>query len=93
MDNGGDSYRSIRLVGHPSYSDLLIRDDIGLIEVEKPIEFGDKVKPVALPSEDFNKTDGSAVLSGWGTTSVSIFDFFLYEKAFSLCFNNCDVEK
>ncbi|XP_046745054.1 chymotrypsin-2-like [Diprion similis] len=69
LDNGGDSYQSRRLVHHPSYNEILIRDDIGLIEVEKPILFTDKVQPVALPTEDFDKPNQTAVLSGWGTTS------------------------
>ncbi|XP_046427890.1 chymotrypsin-2-like [Neodiprion fabricii] len=69
LDNGGDSYQSLRLICHPSYSQILIRNDIGLIEVEKPILFTDKVQPVALPIEDSDKPDQTAVLSGWGTTS------------------------
>ncbi|XP_033221043.1 chymotrypsin-1-like [Belonocnema kinseyi] len=56
-------------MGHPQYNSLLIRHDLGLIELEKPIEFNDKIKPVGLPEEDFDKPGGTAVLSGWGTTS------------------------
>ncbi|XP_048507783.1 chymotrypsin-2-like isoform X2 [Athalia rosae] len=69
LDSGGDSYKSLKVIPHPDYSQFLIRDDIGLIEVEKPIVYGDNVKPVVLPTEDFNKTDYPAVLSGWGTLS------------------------
>lgn len=50
---------------------MLIRNDIGLIYVDKDIVFGDKVKPIDLPARDFNKTDHPVVLSGWGTTTVS----------------------
>ena len=87
LNKGGDVYQSERIISHPKYSSALIRNDIGLIKVDKDIVFGDKVKPVALPSENFSKIDYPAVLSGWGTTSVSIsllqtitlMLFFLYQ--------------
>lgn len=72
LDKGGDNYQSEKIIGHPKYSSILIRNDIGLIKLDKNIIFGDKVKPIQLPNENFNKIDYPAVLSGWGTTSVSI---------------------
>lgn len=69
LDKGGDDYQSEKIIGHPRYSSILIRNDIGLIKLNKNIVFGDKVKPIQLPSENFNKIDYPAVLSGWGTTS------------------------
>ncbi|XP_015602364.1 chymotrypsin-2 [Cephus cinctus] len=69
LDEGGDSYQSKRIVSHPKYSAALIRNDVGLIEVDKDIIFGDKVAPVKLPTTDFSKSDYPAVLSGWGTTT------------------------
>ncbi|XP_076235067.1 trypsin-1-like [Calliopsis andreniformis] len=72
LDKGGDEYQSVKVISHPRYSSALIRNDIGLIKLNKDITFGDKVKPIALPNENFSKADYPAVLSGWGTTSVSI---------------------
>ncbi|XP_012272593.1 chymotrypsin-1 [Orussus abietinus] len=69
LDEGGDVYKVQKIIGHPKYSSLLIRNDIGLIQVDTPIVFGDKVKPVQLPTENFKKNDYPAILSGWGTTS------------------------
>ncbi|XP_076666967.1 chymotrypsin-2-like isoform X1 [Andrena cerasifolii] len=69
LDDGGDEYQSERVIAHPRYSSALIRNDIGLIRLSKDIAFGDKVKPVSLPNENFSKIDYPAVLSGWGTTS------------------------
>ncbi|XP_068981423.1 chymotrypsin-2-like isoform X2 [Bombus flavifrons] len=69
LDKGGDVYQSEKIISHPKYSSILIRNDIGLIKVDKDIVFGDKVKPIALPNENFGKIDYPAVLSGWGTTS------------------------
>lgn len=71
LNKGGDVYQSEKIISHPKYSSILIRNDIGLIKVDKDIVFGDKVKPIALPNENFGKIDYPAVLSGWGTTSVS----------------------
>lgn len=72
LDKGGDDYQSEKIIGHPKYSSILIRNDIGLIKLDKNIVFGKKVKPIQLPNENFSKIDYPAVLSGWGTTSVSI---------------------
>nr|XP_012148108.1 PREDICTED: chymotrypsin-2-like [Megachile rotundata] len=69
LDKGGDEYQSEKVIVHPRYSSALIRNDIGLIKVDKDIVFGDKVKPIALPNENFSKIDYPATLSGWGTTS------------------------
>ncbi|KZC06605.1 PREDICTED: chymotrypsin-2 [Dufourea novaeangliae] len=69
LDNGGDMYRSEKVISHPRYNSALIRNDIGLIKLEKDIVYGDTVKSVALPNENFSKIDYPAVLSGWGTTS------------------------
>lgn len=72
LDKGGDDYQSEKIIGHPKYSSILIRNDIGLIKLDKNIVFGEKVKPIQLPNENFSKIDYPAVLSGWGTTNVSI---------------------
>ncbi|XP_011170816.1 chymotrypsin-1-like [Solenopsis invicta] len=69
LDAGGDEYPSIRRWVHPFYNPALIRHDIGLIKLKKEIVFGDKVKPIAMPSQNFEKSDYPATLSGWGTTS------------------------
>lgn len=70
LDHGGDEYKSIKIFPHAKYSSLLIRHDIGLIQVEKDIVYNDNVGPIAVASEDFKKCDYPAVLSGWGKTEV-----------------------
>ncbi|EZA59134.1 hypothetical protein DMN91_008353 [Ooceraea biroi] len=69
LDKGGDEYASIKKWVHPFYSSALIRNDIGLIKLDRDIVFGDKVKPINLPAKNFDKFDYPAMLSGWGTTS------------------------
>lgn len=73
LDKGGDEYASTKKWVHPHYSSALIKNDIGLIKLDKPIVFGDNVKPIALPTANFGKSNYPATLSGWGTTSVSIY--------------------
>lgn len=51
---------------------LVLRNDVALIRVDRDIEFNDKVQPISLPTEDFNKVNYPAVLTGWGLTSVSV---------------------
>lgn len=72
LDKGGDEYASIRIWAHPYYNAVFIWNDIGLIQLDKDIVFSDKVKPIALSTKNFDKSDYPATLSGWGTTSVSI---------------------
>ncbi|XP_011049282.1 PREDICTED: chymotrypsin-1-like [Acromyrmex echinatior] len=69
LDKGGDQYFSIKKWVHPYYNSILIWHDIALIKVNKDIVFGDKVKPIALSTKNFDKSDYPATLSGWGTTN------------------------
>ncbi|KAL6447949.1 hypothetical protein ACFW04_000185 [Cataglyphis niger] len=69
LDKGGDEYSSIKRLMHPYYNSAFIRNDIGLIKLDRDIVFGDKVKPIALPTKRFDKSDYPAILSGWGTTN------------------------
>ncbi|KAH0954017.1 hypothetical protein HN011_007056 [Eciton burchellii] len=66
LDKNGDEYASIKKLVHPFYNSALIRNDIGLIKLDKDIVFGDKVKPIDLPTKNFDKSDYPATLSGWG---------------------------
>ncbi len=35
---------------HPQWSQIRIKNDIGLIELPEPIEFNDIIRPICLPS-------------------------------------------
>lgn len=68
---------------HPFYSSALIRNDIGLIKLDKDIVFGNKVKPIALASQNnIEKFNYPATLSGWGTTSVSKIGYLKLELTY-----------
>lgn len=76
LDEGGEFFNAISILPHEKYNSHLIHNDIGLLKLDKDIEFNDKVQPIKLPAENFEKSDYPAVLSGWGTTSVINFYFF-----------------
>ena len=49
----------------------MIKNDIGIIHVDKPIEFNEKVKPACLPKNEI--TFGTTCyVSGWGSTKHMI---------------------
>ncbi|XP_032678949.1 chymotrypsin-2-like [Odontomachus brunneus] len=68
LDKGGDVYNSVKRIIHPLYSSTLIWNDIGLVQLNKNIVFGDNIQKIALPTHNFNKSNYPAMLSGWGTT-------------------------
>lgn len=72
LDVGGNFYEVEKLIEHPVYIPATITNDIGLIKLKEPIEFGNKVKAINLPKEN-TTGDIELTLSGWGTTSVNGF--------------------
>jgi len=59
---------------HPSWSQILIRNDIGLVRLPQKIEFNEIIRPVCLPSysdvnDNFAGLDAPA--SGWGKPTDS----------------------
>lgn len=73
LDKGGDLYHANVTISHKEYNSRKIKNDIGLIKVDKDIEFTDKIKPINLPTENYQKIDSYVTLSGWGATGVSIY--------------------
>ncbi|XP_046820253.1 chymotrypsin-2-like [Vespa crabro] len=69
LDKGGNLYQANMTIAHEEYNPRKIKNDIGLIKVDKDIEFTDKIKPINLPTENYKKIDSYVTLSGWGRTS------------------------
>lgn len=72
LNAGGQEYQSAELIPHPRYNSFLLTGDIGLIRLDESIKFNTQVSSINLPDSDYNESGGTAVLSGWGTTSVNI---------------------
>ncbi|KAJ8684312.1 hypothetical protein QAD02_020104 [Eretmocerus hayati] len=70
--NGGveQLYKSEYITAHKNFSMFRLVNDIGLIRVNRDIEFNEKVQPIKLPDREFSKPDMSVVLTGWGTTEL-----------------------
>jgi len=60
--------RSQRLYSHPSYNSRSMVYDIGLIKLSSPVQLGDCVGTVCLPSDDV-ATGTDCWITGWGTLS------------------------
>uniref|UniRef100_T1GJY7 Peptidase S1 domain-containing protein n=1 Tax=Megaselia scalaris TaxID=36166 RepID=T1GJY7_MEGSC len=56
---------------HEKYSGGVGPYDIGLLHLETPLVFNDRVKPIALPYES-EIVEGEASLYGWGQTNSSL---------------------
>ncbi|KAK2586780.1 hypothetical protein KPH14_011807 [Odynerus spinipes] len=69
LDKGGDVYKVSQTIPYKEYNSQKISNDIGLVKVDRDIEFNDKVKPINLPTENFKDVGSYVTLSGWGKTS------------------------
>lgn len=73
----GTFYSGRAFVVHEHYDGENIKNDIGLVLLDKPLKFGRKVKRILLSKVGIY--DEPALLAGWGVTNVIIFLFiFLY---------------
>ncbi|CAG2173672.1 unnamed protein product [Oppiella nova] len=55
---------------HPNYNSMTYENDLALIQVDEPIDFGAHIKPICLPPEDTDDlSDRNATITGWGRLS------------------------
>lgn len=70
--SGGKSYDVSVVYVHEGFSITTLEHDIALLGTAKTIEFSQYVAPIEIASQNFVLPDGTgAVVSGFGTTSVS----------------------
>ncbi|RZB38828.1 Trypsin domain containing protein [Asbolus verrucosus] len=60
----------VEKIVHSDYAGGVAPNDIALLRLQSPLEFGDLVQPINLPAADL-VASGDSVLSGWGSTSTS----------------------
>lgn len=54
-------------MNHPKYSASRLDYDYSILELENSLEFNDKMRSIALPTENFKIFDGTMCeISGWG---------------------------
>lgn len=68
----GWKYRSRQHIIHPGYNYNSLKNDVGLIMLNTSISFNYHVRPVVLPTLDFDSTGYPVAVPGWGTLAVSI---------------------
>lgn len=76
------AYKSEYIASHKGFSIFELINDVGVIRVNRDIEFNDKVKPISLPKEDFNEANNRVVLTGWGRVKVFIVFHYYCVKIF-----------
>lgn len=71
MSSGGTVYHVKEFIVHEFYQANIYANDIGLIRVQKPIKFNDRVQPITL-SPDAVPENSKLVVTGWGRLGVNI---------------------
>lgn len=74
--SGGTHYKAEKLIPHENYDIPKKSFDIGLIRVQTPIVFTEKVQPIKISEKMVKEGNANLQATGWGRTSVSIL-FFL----------------
>lgn len=68
LSTGGTRYKANKTIIHPNYDDKILANDIGLIRTRDPIEFNDRVQPIALSAKEVPEKS-MLVVTGWGHLS------------------------
>ncbi|XP_072935174.1 chymotrypsin-2-like [Epargyreus clarus] len=85
---GGDKYSVEQIFVHEDYDGELITNDVSVVKVSTPIQFGDKVQPIQLA--DQNTGEGAdLILTGWGRLS---YPGFVSDKLQMIALKSLSVE-
>lgn len=71
-DPNGQAYEIKRSIRHENFSLSTMANDLGIVELVKPIKFNEFVAPIELGRE-FMAGDEVSVISGWGSSEVMHF--------------------
>uniref|UniRef100_A0A8D0BDN6 Peptidase S1 domain-containing protein n=1 Tax=Salvator merianae TaxID=96440 RepID=A0A8D0BDN6_SALMN len=72
QDNGEQYGKAVKVIRHPDYEPVLLKNDIMLLRMEPPAILGDTIKIIPMAKE-CAPTGTKCVISGWGTTSFPKF--------------------
>lgn len=71
-DNSAQAIQAASLTSHPHFDRRSLRNDIGIVRLQKALKFRDNVKKVKLPLKGFMVPSGSlATIAGWGSIQVN----------------------
>ncbi|XP_008194710.2 chymotrypsin-like proteinase 6D isoform X1 [Tribolium castaneum] len=71
QNNQRQEIQVVEKIVHPDFNGRVGPNDIALLKLATPLEFGDLVQPIGLP-EPGSEFTGDSVLTGWGSTSTTI---------------------
>jgi len=83
---------AVEVFSHPKFSYLTTHYDIGLVKLERSAPTTPKVSPICLPDPS-SFADESAVIVGWGATSVDGFPINFLHKLSLKVLSNEDCKK
>lgn len=69
--SSGVEYKPKKFIIHEKFNVPAFAHDVGLIQLQTPIEFNEKTQPIKL-SRKFIEAGMNLKVTGWGFTSVSI---------------------
>lgn len=69
-DAGGERYRAEEIILHEDFESRHLANNIGLVRLNKPIEFNDRVQPIKYTA-DAVPENTELVVTGFGVTWVS----------------------
>lgn len=72
LSSGGTSYMANKTIVHKLFVRSVYTYDIGLIRLQTPIEFNEKVQPIEYSAKVIEPGTTGLKLTGWGLLSVSI---------------------
>ncbi|KAL1483552.1 hypothetical protein MTO96_033108 [Rhipicephalus appendiculatus] len=64
--NRGKRLMVTKITRHPKYNPVTYPDDIAVLEVEKPFEYGSNARPICIPAAPMDIFDTEAITAGWG---------------------------
>lgn len=65
--SGGTVIKVKKYINHPKNGEVAFDYDFSLLELAEPIQFNDRMQPIALPEEDLKVPDDAMCeISGWG---------------------------
>uniref|UniRef100_A0AAY4DDE3 Suppressor of tumorigenicity 14 protein homolog n=1 Tax=Denticeps clupeoides TaxID=299321 RepID=A0AAY4DDE3_9TELE len=71
-----------QVIAHPSYNTYTFDYDMALMELDRPLTFGNKIRPICLPSPSYSFPAGKSVwITGWGATKEGGFAATVLQKA------------
>ncbi|XP_045488715.1 chymotrypsin-2-like [Pieris rapae] len=65
INKGGDRYKIKKLIPHEKYSEPVLKNDIGVVQIEGKFKYNDKVQPIELLKE-MAPIGKKCLFTGWG---------------------------